>query len=206
MTSKRSKNYPLYKRGKAWTYDFRLGERRYRKSTQCTNIKEARIVYKSVWKHALEEWEQSLKQTTKLNARTQINSHWGEEIALAVNDKKSWLWQMHKSIKSRGKKWPGGCLTLDELAAIAYRSDGKCEVTGIPFSDEKISGASRPPYAKSIDRINSARGYTRENCRLVCHCVNVAMMDWGDGVVQKIAQAYNLKILNEALHNNDTTL
>lgn len=47
---------------------------------------------------------------------------------------------------------------------------GVCEVTGIAF----VTGVLRHPFQPSIDRIDSSKGYTPENCRIVLWFVNTA--------------------------------
>ena len=45
----------------------------------------------------------------------------------------------------------------------------------------------------SLDRIDSSKGYTVENCRLVCTAVNLAMNEWGEDVLERIALYYRRK-------------
>lgn len=79
-------------------------------------------------------------------------------------------------------------LTLTDFMALIERSGGRCEVSGIPFSDEKVGSATRRPYMVSIDRIDATQGYTVENVRLVCCIVNYAMMDWGEQPLRYLVQ------------------
>lgn len=74
-------------------------------------------------------------------------------------------------------------LTKDAYAGIV--SD-RCAVTGIPFEHRRRPGRW-PPYAPSLDRKDSALGYTNDNVRLVCVAVNLAMNAWGEGVLYRIA-------------------
>jgi hypothetical protein len=43
------------------------------------------------------------------------------------------------------------------------------------------------PYAPSLDRIDSARGYEIDNIRWVCVAVNFMMNQWGDEVFRSFA-------------------
>ena len=47
---------------------------------------------------------------------------------------------------------------------------GVCEVTGIAF---EMKG-DRRPFMPSIDRIDSGKGYTPDNCRVVLWIINAA--------------------------------
>lgn len=49
--------------------------------------------------------------------------------------------------------------------------DGACAVSGMQMTKDR---AKRSPHAPSIDRIDSEKGYTPDNCRLVCYIVNCA--------------------------------
>jgi hypothetical protein len=66
---------------------------------------------------------------------------------------------------------------------------GRCEVTGIPLELDKPDGYALYPWAPSIDRIDSAKGYTQENCRMVVWAYNVAKAEWGDQDVLRMAKA-----------------
>lgn len=92
-----------------------------------------------------------------------------------------------------GKREIEWSLTTDEWKIIQERADGKCEVTGIPFSMGKPEGSQRSPFRASIDRIDSNGIYEFKNVRLVCLAVNTALSDFGDKVLQKISNALFLK-------------
>lgn len=51
---------------------------------------------------------------------------------------------------------------------------GACERTGLPFSEELYLTASKDPFAPSLDRIDSSKGYTQDNVQLVCTIYNIA--------------------------------
>lgn len=61
----------------------------------------------------------------------------------------------------------------------ARLSTGFCEATGIAFDFRKLKRGWRNPRAPSIDRKDSARGYTPDNCQLVVWQYNVAKSQYG---------------------------
>lgn len=46
---------------------------------------------------------------------------------------------------------------------------GLCQATNLPF---EISSNRRGPYSPSIDRIDNSKGYSDNNCLVVCWCFN----------------------------------
>ncbi len=65
---------------------------------------------------------------------------------------------------------------------------GRCETTGIEFEINKSDGRFHP-WAPSIDRVDSKKGYTKDNCRIVVWIYNMAKSEWEDADVLKMAQA-----------------
>jgi hypothetical protein len=65
---------------------------------------------------------------------------------------------------------------------------GKCAVTGIPMRLPR-SGDRRGPWTATVDRVDSARGYTEDNVRLVCWAFNSACGNWTDNDVLRLAEA-----------------
>ncbi len=113
-----------------------------------------------------------------------------------LNDQGSWLHDTIKRIKRRQNSTTKGCTLLPaDLAVMLLRSNGKCEVTGIPFSDEVPTGSRISPFKESVDRIDSSKGYHATNCRVVCLAVNLAMRDWGEAVMITIGKAMLLQEL-----------
>lgn len=79
-------------------------------------------------------------------------------------------------------------LSAADAESLWARCGGKCEVTGIPFSMERPTGKNvRRPWAPSIDQIESGNGYGLSNIRVVCISVNLAMNQWGEDVLHRIA-------------------
>jgi hypothetical protein len=81
-------------------------------------------------------------------------------------------------------------LNVDQLRQVLLRSGGRCEVTGLRFTHEREEGARVRPFFHSFDRIDSRGGYTIDNVRAVCHCVNIAMNNWGEEVFAEMARGF----------------
>ena len=78
-------------------------------------------------------------------------------------------------------------LTTDDFRELYERANKHCAVSGLPFDISQLDGVHRRPYAPSIDRIDGVLGYTKDNCRIVCCAVNLAMNDFGEDVLWDIA-------------------
>jgi hypothetical protein len=80
-------------------------------------------------------------------------------------------------------------LSQESFAEIAARAGDKCELTGIPFDYTKGGKKwHRRPWAASLDRIDSGKGYSADNCRLLCVAVNLALNAWGADVLYAVAR------------------
>lgn len=93
---------------------------------------------------------------------------------------RSILTLVRRSARSRGLE---NALSEHDVAIIVRRAGGRCEVSGIAFNGEREPGQRIRVYAPSMDRIDSAMGYTFGNCRLVCAGVNVALNRFGEGLL-----------------------
>jgi hypothetical protein len=65
----------------------------------------------------------------------------------------------------------------------------KCKLTGIDlnYSREGIATGFRSLYSVSADRINSSKGYTKDNVRFVCNWINVALQNGTDDAFEELA-------------------
>jgi hypothetical protein len=97
------------------------------------------------------------------------------------------------SARKRAKDRGFTCeLGEDEALALWRRCKGRCELTGIPFELGRPDGCIRRPFAPSIDRVDASKPYTKDNTRVVCTSVNLAMNQWGDGVLYRIARGLSM--------------
>lgn|ERR1700749_391547 len=88
-------------------------------------------------------------------------------------------------------------LTREEIAARI--AAGRCEATGLPLDLKPGPDKHHAnPWAPSLDRKDSAGGYTTENVQVVCAAYNYAKSEWSAEVLLKLAHAIvasNLTVL-----------
>lgn len=76
-----------------------------------------------------------------------------------------------------------------EWMAEQLRS-GECPRTGCEFDyDPMPKAGEHNPFAPSIDRIDSSKGYTMDNTQIVIWGYNTAKHTWSDETTVRIAQA-----------------
>lgn len=80
-------------------------------------------------------------------------------------------------------------ISAEQLQYLIAESRGRCCVSGLPFSPDNKAGSHKRPFMPSLDRIECGKGYTFENCRLVCVVVNSAMNEWGMHVLERVAMS-----------------
>lgn len=78
------------------------------------------------------------------------------------------------------------------LNELFMKQQNKCALTKIDFiyEAENVSVTHKRPFAPSLDRINSQKGYTKDNVRIVCIIVNFALCEFGDDAFHKMCTAY----------------
>ena len=91
----------------------------------------------------------------------------GGKITKVKDDKRSDAFTRFHSARARANKdgWEFD-LTIDWV--LKKVSAGTCEATGIKF------GETGTPWVASLDRKDSKRGYTKDNCWVVCWAFNRA--------------------------------
>lgn len=90
-------------------------------------------------------------------------------------------------------------IDLDYLLDLYEQQKGKCKLTNIDFNFEKKEKTKHfNPFSPSIDKIDSNGGYTKDNVRLVCTIVNLALNTFGEGDFKIMCEAY----INNSKNNN----
>ena len=79
-------------------------------------------------------------------------------------------------------------LTLEYLLRMWNRQKGACALTGIEFFETSEKAHKRRPFVPSLDRVDSNKGYLKNNVRIVCVAVNMALFTWGDEVFDYVAR------------------
>jgi len=90
--------------------------------------------------------------------------------------------------RDRAKR-TGIAFTLDRVDIRRRVQLGRCELTGISFVSKIGTVKDRAFYAPSIDRIDSTKGYTPENVRVILSGLNIMMNTWGAEKILEMADA-----------------
>lgn len=121
-----------------------------------------------------------------------------------LRDKKKWnRWyadyrrekpekQLYQAAKSKAKR-EGRAFDLDEAWVKELLEKGACQVSGVPFQlPEYVEGnrSKNNPFSPSIDRIDNAKGYTKDNCQVILWSINLFKNNFNEKVVFEIAKAW----------------
>lgn len=111
------------------------------------------------------------------------------QLRAAPNDMDRVKLALFSSMKKRAREKGFDVMSKSEFETLWINSNQRCSLTGIRFSTKRLPNKNIRPWVPSVDRINSSMGYQIDNCRLVCSAVNIAMNEWGEGVLLRIARA-----------------
>ena len=78
----------------------------------------------------------------------------------------SWFYKVKVSAETRGINFD---LTLEDVWFMYTAQEGRCALSGMPIGWAEVG----PLHTASIDRIDSAAGYTAGNCQLLHKDVNM---------------------------------
>lgn len=161
-----------------------INGRKVRKSTKATTLEEAMRVR--------DRW---LSRRTAEEAEQQ----WTDWVNEQETSAKSWTrltWARMRR-RTRRKGWDR-CMSLSELLQLVHESGGRCAISGLKLKAPVTGRLRKDPMNASIDRIDCSQGYTRENCRVVALALNIAMSDWGEPTVRRLARALVFQELERA--------
>jgi len=82
-------------------------------------------------------------------------------------------------------------LTPEYIQKVFDDCEGKCSITKIPFNMELGKGKKRNPFRPSVDRIDSNKGYVKNNIQIVLTIVNTMKMDYNDDVLHQVVKAWS---------------
>lgn len=76
----------------------------------------------------------------------------------------------------RGYEWS---VSYQDLEVLYAKQCGLCYYTGVPlFTEKRANKIAHLPESISLDRLDSAKGYTVENSVLCCRAINLAKNQW----------------------------
>jgi hypothetical protein len=137
------------------------------------------------------EWRQNNKEkSSNYSAKWRANNpkYNSQAHTKRMLGEKSRALLLIKGAKRRAKeKNSQFLLTLNDV--LPQIQKGKCELTGLSFDFTPMGKRTRNPYAPSIDRIDSSKGYTPDNVRIVLVAVNDCLNQYGEETILPILQA-----------------
>jgi len=95
-------------------------------------------------------------------------------------------------------------ITVEDILPILEA--GHCQLTGLPFDFMPTNKTYKNPHAPSLDRIDSQKGYTKENCRIVLSAVNDALGEYDDEIALPILEAMAKGIKKNAKQKSATSI
>lgn len=109
---------------------------------------------------------------------------------------------MVDSVNNRKRHHTAEPITVARIQDLLRRQEFRCAITGRRLDPSYDGSPSAVAWKPSIDRIDSAQGYSPGNIRIVGYIVNVALADWGVGPVIELAQLLSARSF-EALLERD---
>ena len=85
-------------------------------------------------------------------------------------------------------------LTPEYIQDLFDKSNGCCAITGISFDMELGKHRNRNPYRPSVDRIDSTKGYIKDNIQIVLSIVNTLRLDYSNDVIHTVIKEWNKHI------------
>lgn len=114
------------------------------------------------------------------------NPNADREAHKRLRENKPAKYLMHR-VRARARREGLDCDITEEW--IEVRLPDGCEVTGLPFDFEVGTPGKQNPWTPSVDRKDSSKGYTEDNCQLVVWAYNCAKGTWDKETVMEMAEA-----------------
>ena len=160
----------VYLRGKTFWADVCIGDKRYRRSCNTSDFEKAK------------EIEENLFNLMRIECLNGVETREADNPLVA---------KLYHAAKRRAKiNGVEFTLTKKDADYLFKRAGKRCELTKIPFDFSKNTRYTKRPFVPSIDRIDSRKGYTMNNCRVICLMANIAVNEWGEELFSKLAYAY----------------
>lgn len=144
---------------------------------ECPECKEMQSYLR---KNYAEESLRLKKTCKKCSNKKNENCHRGWHRGIRL----SWFKKFEIGAEIRGYSWS---ITLDDVADLYEKQKGKCALTGW---DIKFPECGHPAKCLcSIDRIDNAIGYEKENIQLVDGRVNMMKNKWSQSFFVEVCKA-----------------
>jgi len=85
-------------------------------------------------------------------------------------------------------------LNLQTLADMWIAQKGRCVLTDQIMTFESGTVSLRNPLRMSVDRIDSTKGYTKPNVRLLTHWANNTLSTWDDALFAQMIRSAHQKL------------
>lgn len=156
------------------------GQGRQPKCKACTSswhkIYNARVDIKEAKAPRAREYNKQWRAENMQKARD-MYAAWKTDYPVAAIGK-----NLRRALERRPTENP---ITVKQAVEIWKKQEGRCALSGVMMTWGK--GAFYPTSI-SLDRIDSTKGYTVDNVRLLCYAVNAMKGVWDDAHVHEIAQ------------------
>ena len=99
---------------------------------------------------------------------------------------------LHGSLRRALQRRPTeNAVTISDLMAMFVGLNGCCSLSGLEMTWGARAKVGKPSLTSiSIDRIDSSKGYSKGNVRLICHGLNALRGAWSDGEALVLAEAF----------------
>lgn len=164
-------------------------------------LRECRAAFRRhgvTWIEVVREQARETKRRSRSRNPTrsdEVNRRW-----FAANPGRWLLLRSRFNSKQRGF---GTALIDDEVEALL--APMVCSVTNLPLTWEYDGESRSNPWAPSLDRIDSSKGYDSSNVRVVCWAFNAMRSDFPDNVVQALADAVLNPLMPDPTRRADPT-